>query len=139
MIPITNPWPTNKLMKMIKFIWSIPMGLVGLFLLLLVATCTRIQQIEIDNGAIEVLVGGRLCAYMSGKGWGGFTCGWTIFYWGLNKYTLSARVHERVHVKQYFNYGILFPILYIYYQITRGYRKNPLEIEAYTVDGTLKS
>lgn len=135
---ISSPWPANKLLKAIKFIWSIPTGLISLLTMLIVLTFCRTRLVEIDHGAIDILVEGKLAAYMNEHHWHGFTFGWTIFYWGTVGYKISARVHERIHIKQFSNLGILFPFVYLYYNFTRGYLGNPLELEAYRADGTIK-
>lgn len=134
---ISSPWPSNKLLRAIKFIWSIPVGLIGLLIMLFVTTFCRTRLVEIDHGAIDILVEGKLAAYMNEKNWYGFTFGWTIFYWGINAYNIQTRIHERVHVRQCSNYGPLILLLYPYYHLTRGYKGNPLELEAYREDGTI--
>ena len=51
-----------------------------------------------------------------------------------------TRKHERVHVRQYERWGIVFvpayllASLYLYMLGRDGYRENPFEIEAYSVD-----
>ena len=45
--------------------------------------------------------------------------------------------HELIHWEQYKRFGVLgFYILYFYYSLKYGYWDNPLEIEAYAVNGT---
>lgn len=39
-------------------------------------------------------------------------------------------LHELQHVKQFERLGIMFPILYMIYNHTKGYEDNPFEIEA---------
>ncbi len=38
--------------------------------------------------------------------------------------------HENKHKEQWKRDGCKFPVLYIYYHITKGYENNPYEIEA---------
>lgn len=40
--------------------------------------------------------------------------------------------HEWIHIEQYRREGVFkFAIKYLWYQVTKGYKKNPYEIEAY--------
>jgi len=46
--------------------------------------------------------------------------------------------HERIHIIQQLEMFIIpFYVLYFYYNITRGYRNNPFEIEAFDNDDNL--
>jgi len=47
--------------------------------------------------------------------------------WGRDLYK-----HEWIHVEQYRRDGVFkFAVKYLWYQITKGYEKNPYEVEAY--------
>lgn len=47
----------------------------------------------------------------------------------------ELRQHELVHIKQIERHGpVKFTLLYIWYHIRYGYRKNPLEVEAYEIE-----
>ena len=46
--------------------------------------------------------------------------------------------HERIHIVQQLEMLVIpFYLVYFYYNITRGYRNNPFEIEAYDNDDNL--
>ena len=46
--------------------------------------------------------------------------------------------HERIHIVQQLEMLVIpFYIVYLYYNVTRGYRNNPFEIEAYANDDNL--
>ncbi len=45
--------------------------------------------------------------------------------------------HEIIHVKQCERYPFIFPFLYFYEAITKGYRKNRFEDEAYTLSNSI--
>ncbi len=45
--------------------------------------------------------------------------------------------HEIIHVKQCDRYPVIFPILYIYERIRKGYRQNRFEDEAYTLSKSI--
>lgn len=43
--------------------------------------------------------------------------------------------HELIHVRQYGQYPLIFPLLYYFELFTKGYRKNRFEEEAYSKAG----
>lgn len=45
--------------------------------------------------------------------------------------------HEIIHVKQSERYPLIFPLLYEYELLTKGYRKNRFEEEAYTLSKSI--
>ncbi len=45
--------------------------------------------------------------------------------------------HEIIHVEQCDRYPVIFPILYIYERIRKGYRQNRFEDEAYTLSNSI--
>lgn len=45
--------------------------------------------------------------------------------------------HEIIHVKQYESYPIIYPFLYLYELLTKGYRMNRFEDEAYTLSKSI--
>lgn len=46
--------------------------------------------------------------------------------------------HEKIHLIQQIELGvILFYLLYLYYNVTRGYWSNPFELEAYKNESNL--
>ena len=46
--------------------------------------------------------------------------------------------HERIHIRQQIEMLVIpFYLLYIFWQITRGYKNNPFEIEAFDNDDNL--
>lgn len=130
-----SPWPSNKLLRTLKFIWSIPCGLIGLLIGGIVVVCSRTSIREIHEGAIDIVVGGEVAAWFNRHNWGGFTFGWTILYWGFTQYDVPHMTHERVHVRQFSNYGIAYPFVYGYHLLTKGYNCNPFEVQAYREAG----
>lgn len=127
---IKSPWPKNWIIKFLVFVWSIPLGIVGLLLSLFLILLDKPLLVEANNGALEIVFAGRISDFFSTRKWAAFTIGWSIFYWGIDRYTVNGRIHERVHIKQYWTYGILFIFIYLYWNFTRGYKDNPFEIEA---------
>lgn len=45
--------------------------------------------------------------------------------------------HELIHVQQHDRYPIVFPILYFYGRIRKGYRRNRFEDEPYTLSNSI--
>lgn len=45
--------------------------------------------------------------------------------------------HEIIHVKQWEEYPLIFPIFYYYELITKGYRQNRFEDEAYSLSKSI--
>lgn len=45
--------------------------------------------------------------------------------------------HELIHVKQCDRYPVIFPFLYLYELLVRGYRQNRFEDEAYTLSKSI--
>lgn len=45
--------------------------------------------------------------------------------------------HEIIHVKQGERYPVIFPLLYLYERIKKGYRQNRFEVEAYTLSNSV--
>ena len=45
--------------------------------------------------------------------------------------------HEIIHVEQCDRYPVIFPILYLYERIRKGYRQNRFEDEAYTLSNSV--
>ncbi|MCL4415882.1 MAG: hypothetical protein M1365_04160, partial [Actinobacteria bacterium] len=44
--------------------------------------------------------------------------------------------HEIIHVKQCDKYPVIYPFLYLYELLTKGYRHNRFEEEAYTLSNS---
>ncbi len=66
----------------------------------------------------------------------GFTLGPVIF---IATDRVDVIVHEMVHVRQFYDgWGIGFWAAYLWYRLTRGYRGNPYEQEAYAVQDRAK-
>lgn len=45
--------------------------------------------------------------------------------------------HEIIHVEQCDRYPVIFPVLYLYERIRKGYRQNRFEDEAYTLSNSV--
>lgn len=128
---MNNPWPNSWLKRIIFGLYSLPYTIFGPALLLAIYIITLGNiSIRINPGVIEVIVKGWLGEKFYRKGWAAFTCGWTIFFWTMNSFTLRVRKHERTHTKQSLKYSIIFPILYIYYLVIYGYWNNRFEVLA---------
>ena len=58
----------------------------------------------------------------------GFSFGPLVFV--RDKKDISLIVHEMVHVRQFYDAPIRFPILYLYHLFKVGYQNNPYEVAA---------
>ncbi len=94
------------------------------------------------KAAHEIVCSGRFGTWMRGRRWAGLTLPlpwpWlaVVFYWGPP--TPGTRVHEAVHVEQIRRLGRLRFIATYLWGLRRGYRRNPLEVEAYAVQKAVK-
>jgi len=125
-------------LKYLRYLWVSPASLVGLLLAAAALACgarSRVVQgtLEVGGGNVRSLIG-RL---PEGLRFGAITLGHVIV--GVDHRVLElAREHERVHVRQYERWGVLFFPLYLgssLVQWLRGrdpYRDNCFEVEAFT-------
>ena len=118
---------------MISFILNLPYTLFGFLVGL---TClpkkfwwhTRSRALVIEVKSFWWAKGWKM------RGLRGTTSGHTILL--LSKKIESFDLeHELVHVRQYDDYLIIFPLLYWYELLKNGYRKNKFEDEAYRIAG----
>lgn len=127
-------------MKIARYLWALPASAVGLLLALAaLAAGARMRRVE---GTLEV-GGGRVARFVmrlpEGLRFGAITFGHVII--GLDAEALRfSRAHERVHVRQYERWGVLFFPLYLgssLLQWLRGrdpYRDNCFEAEAFAAE-----
>ena len=128
-------------MRWIRYLWAFPATLLGLAAALVLIACggtaRRVEgTLEVGGGALARLAAGAPEALR----FGAITLGHVII--GLDEATLAAcRAHERVHVRQYERWGVLFGPAYLLsslIQLLRGrrpYLDNHFEREAYAQDG----
>jgi len=86
------------------------------------------DHVRLIRGRSIPVVGGILCGFRRPAA--AVTLGRTIFVHPATTLTASLLRHELVHVRQWTSRGAFFPILYAWYHIRHGYRRNPFEIEA---------
>lgn len=119
-------------MKALQYVWSLPMGALGIVAAILASIAFR-EPIRWRDGALIVNATGPIGRRLAARGWGGFTLGWTIFLWRHDNPAVEA--HERVHVAQVKRWGLLFWPAYLVCLAIYGYRRNPFEREAYGATG----
>ena len=121
-----------------RYLWALPWSLAGLMVALVAVLFGAAARI--GNGTLEVS-GGRLGEWASRLPFSFQICAITLGHviLGLDPALLSAcRTHERVHVRQYERWGILFIPLYCgssILQLLRGrdpYLENRFEREAHS-------
>ncbi len=121
-----------------RYLWAMPWSLVGLMTALVAILLGATARI--GEGTLEVC-GGRLGEWVTRLPFSlqlyAITFGHVIF--GVDQASLSScRSHERIHVRQYERWGILFVPLYCgssILQLLRGrdpYRENHFEREAHS-------
>ncbi len=130
-----TPWSSNWFVRALQFLWGLPYGLLGFILCGLISVVGDMMLCQWSNGVLDVVVGGKIGAFFLKRNWGGFTVGWTVFYWEVKNYNPVNKTHEHEHVRQYLKYGITYLPVYFFYNLTKGYHCNPLEIAAYKKDG----
>ena len=126
--------------RAIRYLWALPATCVGLLLALgALALGARGRRVD---GVLEV-GGGRVGALVAclprALRFGAITFGHVVI--GVDGPTLThCRAHERVHVRQYERFGVLFFPLYVgssLVQLARGrdpYLDNRFEREAFACD-----
>jgi hypothetical protein len=102
----------RKLRFLCSHVWALPATAIGLSLALPV--CAAGASVRVVDGVIEV-AGGRLMRALarapSCAGFNAITLGHVVI--GVSRPALDrCRAHERVHVRQYERWGLLFFVLY---------------------------
>ena len=122
----------------IRYVWALPVSLVGILLLLFVLLSGG--AVVIASGVIEA-EGALVSFLLTRLHIDAIAIGHVVF--GQNRDSLArCRDHELVHVRQCERWGPLFPILYLLSSATallRGldpYRDNRFEQEAFKKTGT---
>lgn len=128
-------WLMRRFLRLAAYAWALPYTVTGIAIGLLLSG--RFQKID---GVIEIH--GPLIAAVLSRLYVpalAMTFGHVVF--GQTAAALEiTRAHERVHVRQYERWGIVFVPVYLlisallYFRGQDGYRENPFEVEAYAVD-----
>ncbi len=126
----------RSVLRLLAYIWPLPYTLVGIGIGLILGG--RFQRVE---GVIEIHgphIAAALRRFVVPAL--AMTFGHVVF--GQTAAALDiTRSHERVHVRQYERWGIVFVPAYLlasaflYLRGRDGYRENPFEVEAYAKDG----
>ena len=115
----------------IKFLWALPLSLLGWGVVLLNETTRILGVINIDTGKVRVygyngvpwvysvnawvysVNGGLLYWIFQKTGFAGLTLGQVIlFRWDVDTWE-RLMAHEEAHVRQMERWGIIFPFLYV--------------------------
>jgi hypothetical protein len=118
---------------MIAFVLNLPYTLVALVMVLLLGPkqfswnerrCALVFRVRRDS----------LPPFLP-KGWRGFALGHIV---ALNpKEEPNDLEHELIHVDQHRKYPLIQPGMYLFENLTKGYRNNRFEIEAYGKSGSI--
>ncbi len=130
-----SPWPRNRALRALAFVWSLPVGIVGCLgaLLFWMLGMGRPHVVE---GAIETFARGRMADWFDSRGWGAVTVGWWIVYWSPDSAaSFEVMRHERRHVRQVLCLGALWVIVYGVLLPCTGYDNHPLERNARAHEG----
>jgi hypothetical protein len=126
----------RRLIQLVAYLWTLPNTLLGI-------TCGLILagRFQVVDGVCEVhspLIAAVLKRFPLPAS--AITLGHVVL--ARDKQMLAmTRTHERVHVRQYERWGIMFVPAYLFasaclfLQGKDGYRENPFEKEAYAVEG----
>jgi len=121
--------------RLIGYAWASPATAIGL-IFVTAAVCSGAKMRRVD-GVLEIVGGRLLCVVHRIPRFGFVAIAFGHIVMGVDDVCLAeARAHERVHVRQYERWGILFFPLYAassLAQIARGrdpYRDNAFEREA---------
>lgn len=125
--------------RLAKYVWP------GLYTLLGIAIGLLLGgRFQIINGVIEIH-GTRIAVVLNHMYVPALALTFGHVVFGQNAAALEAtRDHERVHVRQFERWGILFvpaylsASLYLYARGRDAYRENPFEVEAYAIDAQRK-
>ncbi len=116
-------------METVLFILNLPITLAGIFLSIL-SFPYKIKLIK-NPFAFVLSVKNLWWTYPYLKNARAVTAGHIIL---LGPKVLKNDLeHELIHVKQGERYPLIFPLLYLYELLKRGYRQNRFEYEAYTL------
>jgi hypothetical protein len=126
-------WPPPGRLRQAAFIWSLPLGALGVLGALLFRLLGW-GQLRLSDGALEIIARGPLARWMANNHWAAFTLGWTIIYWQEEFANHpSIRRHEREHIRQFLRFGplmaVLYPLAGLLAAVGGGhfYRDNPFE------------
>ena len=126
----------RAVIRLLAYAWPLPYTIFGIAIgLLLVGRFRRVHGVIEIHGPVIAAVLCRLAVPAMAM-----TLGHVVF--GQTQAALDlTRAHERVHVRQYERWGLLFVPAYLLagaWMFLRGrnaYRDNPFELEAFAVDG----
>lgn len=121
--------------RLVAHLWPLPYTLLGIAIGLILGGRFRIVDgvVEIHGIVVERLLSNLVMPALA------ITFGHVVLGQTANALEIT-RAHERVHVRQYERWGLLFIPAYLgasAYLFLRGrdaYRENPFEVEAYAVD-----
>ena len=131
----SSPAAQNDGVVMMSFVLNLPYTLVRLIIGVLSLPEKFLWHAKSRTIIIEVK------SFWWAKGWKmkglrGTTSGHTVLL--LSKKIESFDLeHELIHVRQYDEYPLIFPLLYWYELLKNGYRKNKFEDEAYRIAGNV--
>jgi hypothetical protein len=129
------PWPLNRWARLAALLWSLPLWLAGVPILL--ALALHGATVRRSFGVLEVdATSTPFGAWMFSRGWGGFACLPCVVYWCPDPFFMVSR-HERTHLRQQMALGALFPVVYFALLVAYGYRRHPLEVAARRAAGEL--
>ncbi len=125
----------RTLLRLPAYLWPLPYTLIGIAIgLLFAGRFRRVDGVIEVHGPLIASVLNRLPVPAMA-----LTLGHVVF--GKTEAALEiTRKHERVHVRQYERWGLVFVPAYLgssallYLRGRDGYRDNPFEVEAYMVD-----
>ena len=124
-----SPWPKNPVLRVLAFVWTLPLWPFGLALAVYVRLWGGAWWWR--EGVLHVLADGPLADRMRARGWHGCAFMPTVIFWTPMTYALER--HENEHLRQGVLLGPLQPLVYGLLWLGYGYRQHPLEVHARAV------
>jgi hypothetical protein len=113
---VPSPWPRSVFWQTVTFFWTLPNSLLGFLFLILFWAAKNPFISWYQDGGIDIAFEdqGWLAKRFRRAGWGAFTCGFFMFYWGEDQATRAElRFHERQHIRQQTQWGMFWLPLYL--------------------------
>ena len=121
--------------RLVVHLWPLPYTMLGIAIGLILGGRFRVVDgvVEIHGTVVARVLNSLVMPALA------ITFGHVVL--GQNAHALEiTRAHERVHVRQYERWGLLFipaylgASAYLYLRGKNAYRDNPFEVEAYAID-----
>ncbi len=122
-------------LRLIGYVWSAPTTIAALIAFLIpMWGLGQLRPLRWHDGVWEWTIVPRSWMWnrYTKPGWAATTLGWCVFFSPGLEHDPSVAIHERRHVWQALWLGPLyFPLYVVLFVLYGGYRRNPMEVDAY--------